>query len=115
MSDKGYRETEEDFMKTIIDLLHLKGWIVAHFRHAMRKDGSWITPVQADGKGFPDLVAVRDKPNRYGSTVLFREIKTDTGKHTSAQEIWRDLLLHAKADYGTWYPRDWDKILVEVE
>ncbi len=54
---------EADFQAQVIDLLHLHGWVVAHFRPARTAKG-WITPVAADGAGFLDLLAVHARPGR---------------------------------------------------
>jgi hypothetical protein len=98
--------TEEQFQKTIIDLAHINGWTVAHFRKAQTKRGNWITPVGGDGKGFPDLVLVRDR-------VIFAELKSDKGTLRPDQKIWRDKLLEAKQAWYMWKPKDWD-IIVET-
>ena len=96
---------ERDFQKTVIDYARLKGWIVAHFRPALRKSGKWSTPVQADGAGFPDLVLVRDR-------VVYAEIKNDKGRLSDKQKAWRDALIGAGAEWYEWKPRDWDGIQV---
>ena len=36
------------------------GWLVAHFTAAHVRPGVVVTPVKADGKGFPDLFLLRD-------------------------------------------------------
>jgi hypothetical protein len=46
-----------EIQKGLIDAAHIGGWICAHFRPARSKRG-WVTPVSADGKGFPDLILV---------------------------------------------------------
>ena len=56
--------SEKTFQRQVIDLLHLFGYRVAHFMPAMNAKGQWRTPVSADGKGFPDLVAVRPEGKR---------------------------------------------------
>lgn len=72
---------ESDFQRTVIEMAQHLGWRVAHFRPAQTEKG-WRTPVAADGKGWPDLVLVRDR-------VLFVELKTDKGKLSLDQEQWR--------------------------
>lgn len=107
--------TEADFQATVIDYARRRGWRVAHFRKAQNQRGDWRTPVAADGKGFPDLVLVRDR-------VLFIELKTDVGRLTREQKLWRDALLRAgigshragSADYDVWRPRDWNRIVEEL-
>lgn len=98
--------TEADFQRQVIDLAQLCGWRVAHFRAALRKDGSWRTPVAADGKGWPDLVLCH--PRR--GLCLFRELKTDTGELSPEQEVWLLTLAKSGCDAAVWRPSDWPKI-----
>jgi hypothetical protein len=89
------------------------GWRVAHFRTVRVQRGNsthWETPVAADGKGFPDLVLVRDR-------VLFVELKLNTtlgkaGKKglSEDQKDWHVALLKAGAEFHLWKPSDWPEI-----
>lgn len=72
---------EQAFQQQVIDLAHIYGWRVAHFRAAMTARG-WRTPVEADGAGFPDLVLVRPPE------VIFAELKAARGTLTPAQREW---------------------------
>jgi len=65
----------------IIELAHYHGWRVAHFRPARTEKG-WRTPVSADGKGFPDLVLLRDK------RMLVIECKGFRGYPSKDQRAW---------------------------
>lgn len=98
---------EKDFQDHIINLARANQWRVAHFRavKVQRADGSvrYETPVQADGKGFPDLVLVRDR-------VLFVEVKRENGILEPAQKDWMKALLGAKAEHMTWRPSDLENI-----
>ena len=96
--------SEEDFQDQLIELLHYKGYLVAHFRPA-KTDKGWRTPVSADGKGFPDLVAVKE--NR----CLFIEVKSDKGKESEEQTTWLVSLNKTKSEVYVWRPRDWDYIV----
>lgn len=100
---KTTKITEAAFQQQVIALAKLYGWRVAHFRPAQNAKGEWRTPVAADGKGFPDLVLVRDK-------VLFVELKTSTGKLTRDQVEWGGALLKAGATWTRWRPKDFDEI-----
>ena len=91
---------ESDFLKSVIDLAHLCGWKVAHFRPAKTERG-WRTPVQADGAGFPDLVLVRDR-------VIFAELKSEKGKLSDAQWAWKDAIQRAGGEYYIWRPSEWE-------
>ena len=113
------RESEADFQQAVIDAARYCGWLCSHFRPARTEKG-WRTPVAADGMGFPDLVLVRDR-------VLFVELKTDTGKLSAEQAIWRSMIEAALSswlyscaqgdvfevlpfEHFVWRPRDWTQI-----
>ena len=96
--------SEKDFLKTIIDYAHLRGWSIAHFRTSMTQSGRWATAVQADGAGFPDLVIVREK-------VIYAEVKANKGRLSPDQVEWRERLLGAHQTYYCWMPSDWDFIV----
>lgn len=104
------RVSEADLQTQVIDLAHLNGWLVAHFRPARTKDG-WRTPVAADGKGFPDLVLARS------GRVLFAELKSDSGRLSVEQQRWLNELRGATpSQRGThsvhvWRPKDFDQIV----
>ncbi len=95
----------------MIAFAHLRGWAVGSFRcvRVQRKDGSvfFETPVGADGKGWPDLVLVRDN-------ILFRELKSEKGRLDPDQQLWRDRLIAAGMDWGVWKPSSWAKIEKEL-
>lgn len=94
------RTPEADFQRQVIDLAHLHGWLVAHFRPANTANG-WRTAVEADGAGFPDLVLAR------GGSVLFWELKADRGGEPSpAQRAWLAVLPSARV----MRPNDWQEI-----
>jgi Holliday junction resolvase len=69
--DDAQRITEKDLQSTIVDLLHLYGWITYHTFDSRRS-----TP------GFPDLVAIK------GTRLLALELKSDLGKVTEEQYGW---------------------------
>jgi len=93
---------EETLQQMVIDLAHICGWKCAHFRPALTKHG-WRTPVSADGKGWPDLVLVRD-------IVIYRELKADGGKLSEEQTQWLVDLRAAGQDAAVWRPNDWPTI-----
>jgi hypothetical protein len=95
---------EKDLQKQIIDLGHLYGWRIAHFRPALRQSGHYSTPVGADGAGWPDLTLVK------GRRLIFAEIKAQDGKTSTEQDIWLDCLEKTGATVFIWKPSDWDDI-----
>ena len=98
---------EAEFQQTIIDLAHLKGWRIAHFRSVrqQRADGRvfYSTPVQGDGAGFPDLLMLRDE------RMVAAEIKVGSNKTSDVQDEWLDAFRNAGAEVYVWYPKDWDE------
>jgi hypothetical protein len=86
--------------KSIIALARTLGWRVAHFPTIQDFRGTWRTPVAADGKGFPDLMLVRDR-------VLVREIKGDGDSLKPEQAQWITAFRLAGLDAGTWGPAEW--------
>ena len=95
--------SEKNFLKQVIDLAHLHGWVCAHFRTSMNQRGQYLTAVSADGAGFPDLVLVRER-------VIFAELKAKGGKLSGAQRQWHALLTTANQEVYTWYPDDFEAI-----
>lgn len=95
-------QLEDHFQQQVVELAHYTGWKIAHFRHARTKYG-WTTPAGVDGKGWPDLVLVRDR-------ILFRELKRDGGKLSPEQLQWLLDLEAAGQDARVWTPADWDDI-----
>ena len=62
-----------------------------------------MTPVAADGAGFPDLVCVRER-------VVFIELKSATGRLSDAQTAWAESIHRAGGEYYCFKPSDWDEI-----
>lgn len=88
--------TERQFQSQIIMVAKQSGWEVYHTYDSRRS-----------APGFPDLVLVRDR-------VLFRELKTDTGRVSKAQANWGNALTAAGADFKVWRPRDLKSIIKEL-
>lgn len=78
--------TEREFTAQCLALAHLYGWLTMHERPARRLDGTWRTPAQGDGAGWPDLVLCR--PPR----LIFAELKAEHGKIAPLQQRWLDAL-----------------------
>lgn len=102
-------ETEAGFQQAVIQLAQHKGWRIAHFRKAHTRDGRVITPVAADGAGWPDLVLVGH------GRIMFRELKTDTGRLSAAQEMWGMALREGRQNWDVWRPKDWQRICAELD
>jgi hypothetical protein len=101
-------QTEKQFQDAVIEAAHAMQWTVAHFRPArIRKRGeeedTYVTPVAADGAGFPDLVLVRDR-------VVFAELKAERGTLSDDQAEWLAVLEGAGVEAYCWRPSDWPHI-----
>lgn len=81
------KPAEAQFMGAVIDLARRLGWLCAHFRPAMTAHG-WCTPVQADGKGWPDLALAHPTQHR----LILAELKAGDRKPTPDQDKWLDIL-----------------------
>jgi hypothetical protein len=95
-------------MGQVVQLAHSAGWAVRNVRAAWTEKG-WRTPELSDGVGFPDLTLV--KP---GCPILFRELKSDTGRLNANQEAWGNLIQKAGGDWAVWRPRDIELVCDEL-
>ena len=104
-----YIESEAEFLNLVVELAHLKGWLVAHSRPAWSSKG-YRTPIQGD-KGFFDLVLVRRTPEGF-SDIIFAELKSEKGRLTKEQQEWLDVLkLNPTTQCFVWRPSDWQEII----
>jgi hypothetical protein len=96
--------SEDDLLRAVLELARLLGVMTAHFRPAQvrDKDGKtrWVTAVQGDGKGYPDLTLAGP------GGVLFRELKSAKGACSAEQSVWLSTLMGAGADAEVWRPAD---------
>ena len=100
---------ESDFQRTVIEMAQALGWWVVHFRASMNARGQWMTAVQGDGVGWPDLFLVR--PPR----LKLVELKLDGGELAVAQQGWREVLILVPfLEYELWTPSMWDEIVEDL-
>ena len=100
--------TEREFQAHVVFVARVLGYRVAHFRPAWTEKG-WRTPVQGDGKGFPDLVLCA--PGR----LVFVELKVGRNKLSLDQTDWLEALREAGAEVHVWTDKDWHAGVVEAE
>ncbi len=98
--------SEAELQSAVIELAQRLGWRVAHFRTAMSKSGHWMTPVQGDGAGFPDLILVRER-------VIAAELKGERGRMRPEQDAWLKAFFKAGIMVAVWNSRDWFSGVVE--
>lgn len=89
---------EDDLKKSVLDLCKLLHLRTAHFRAAKTAKG-YRTPVEGDGKGWPDLIIV-------GRRLIVRELKQDGKYPTPEQRVWIAALEAAGVDIAVWRPAD---------
>ena len=98
---------EEALLTQVLALARLTGWLTFHAR-AGRTAHGWTTPLQGDGKGFPDLVLFH--PRR--ALLAFVELKSDVGCLTADQRRWLSALHGAFPGLRAlvWRPSQWPDI-----
>lgn len=101
--------TEKQLQSAVIEAARYLGWRVAHFRPGLTRAGNWVTAVEGDGKGFPDLVMVRN------GKMIFVELKSKNGRASTEQTGWlSDLTEVSNTAYDgvvevyVWRPADWE-------
>ena len=101
---------EKDLQNAVVDMAHRLGWTVAHFGKAIGGSGgqTWRTPAAYDGKGFPDLIMVRER-------LIIRELKVGKNPLSLEQRMWIDLLRKARIDTAVWNELDWKEGRIESE
>lgn len=102
----AWAPTEADLQRAIIDAARARGWLVAHFRPAQTATGRWVTPVEADGKGFPDLILAHP-----AGGFLALELKGPRGVVSPEQARWVDTMRAAGVDARVVRPGDLDAVL----
>lgn len=93
-------QSEDSLLGQVLELAALEGWSAYHVRRSDR--------ALTIGSGFPDLVLAGH------GAILYRELKTETGRLSPAQKRWRDRLLAGGADWAVWRPSDWGLIVEQL-
>lgn len=95
----------KDLQHEIIKTGHRYEWRIGHFP-AVKTVHGWRTPVAADGKGFPDLVLVRER-------VIWVEVKGTNDRLRPAQSLWLSALRLAGEEVYVWTPYEWEIGVIE--
>jgi hypothetical protein len=88
-----------ELQNAIIELAQRLWWRVAH-TPPVKTERGWRTAVRADGKGFPDLVLVRDR-------VIVAEVKGDSDRLRPEQQMWLSAFKMAGVAAHVWYSESW--------
>ena len=91
------RQSEKSFQAAILRLATLQHWQTYHVFDSRRS-----------AAGFPDLWILR------AGVLLVRELKTDTGIVSAAQQDWLDALAACGLDVKVWRPRDWPEVIATL-
>ena len=100
--------TERELTRAVLELAARLGYRTAHFRTSLTKRGTYMTAVQGDGAGFPDLVLVRR------GRLVFAELKKDGRYPTGAQRDWLDALSGCGVEAHVWREKDWPDVIAGV-
>ncbi|MFN2591661.1 MAG: hypothetical protein ABR532_02365 [Candidatus Dormibacteria bacterium] len=95
--------SEDELLGNVIELATQLGWLCDHARPARTNKG-WRTPIQGHA-GRPDLLLAHLE---FGTVQA--ECKTETGRLTSAEARWAQVLAAQSRPgvrYYLWRPRDW--------
>lgn len=85
----------------MIETAHRFGWWAVHFpTSTVGAKGSFRTAYLGDGKGFPDIVAIK------ASRLLFAELKVGRNTTTAEQDEWAQKLLLTGVEMYLWTPDD---------
>lgn len=93
----------KELQKAIVQLARTLHWRVAHFSSISTTRGDktfWLTPVAADGKGFPDLLLIRER-------LIVAEIKGDGDSLRPEQEEWLSAFRKVGIPAHVWTPASW--------
>lgn len=92
--------SEDQLLTAVLGLCRTLHLHVAHFRPALAKSGRWLTAVQGDGKGYPDLTIAGP------GGQMWRELKAEGKYPTPEQRVWIARLVEGGGDVDVWKPRD---------
>ncbi len=100
-------ESEAQFQQRLIAYARARGWgKIAHFRPARvvrRGKETYETPIAEDGKGFVDLVLLRER-------LVVIEAKVKKRKRSQWQLEWAVAFQRAGVEYHCFYPEDHNEI-----
>jgi hypothetical protein len=89
-----------------------RGWKVYfvpdRFHANAKESGSFYTTKMGD-RGYPDLTLVGP------SSIIFVELKTETGRLSPDQEEWRDRIVAAGGEWFLWRPSHLDDAIKRLE
>lgn len=100
----AFDPTESEFLSLVVSFAQLHGWRVFHQRPGMTTGGRYVSHVQGDGKGWPDLCLVR------AGRLVFAELKVRGNRTTAEQDEWLSALRTTPAEVYEWTPDHWQTL-----
>lgn len=102
--------SERAFQREVLRYAKQRGWKAFHASRAQYKSGQWATPYGGDGKGFPDLLLLRN------DRLIVAELKAQSGTLRQEQREWLNAFHSLPcAEVYVWRPADWQAILRILE
>lgn len=99
--------SESAFQQQVVELLGMLGYSHNHVRRSIGRGTKWTTATSC--VGYPDL-------HIWGrGRSMFRELKSDTGKLTTEQEMVLASMREAGIDADVWRPADLDNGRIQRE
>jgi len=94
---------ERTYQHDVLQLLELLGYRSVHHRPLRTRHG-WETGLQGAGsKGWPDILAVRTRPDPTGRhRIIAIELKGARGRVEPDQRVWLGLLAAAGVECFVW-------------
>lgn len=89
-----------ELQKEIVALGRALGWRVAH-TPPIKTEHGWRTAVSADGKGFPDLLMLRDRQ-------IVAEVKGESDRLRPDQELWLSAFRLIGITAYVWTTASWE-------
>jgi hypothetical protein len=97
--------SEAEFTRQVLALAKILGWVTFHARPGRTLTG-WRTPVQGDGRGWPDLFAI----HRVSGRIVVAELKVGNRQSIAEQAAWLDAFRAAGVEVYIWRPSSWPTI-----
>jgi hypothetical protein len=96
-------QSEAEFQAAVLELLGFLGWRAIHCRPLRTKHG-WRVAIAGPGcVGWPDVVAVKTRPELGGRhRALAAELKGIHGRLSADQRVWLGLLAGAGIETHVW-------------
>lgn len=107
-------QSEAELQKEIVSFLQEQGYkVLVTGKARLKRNGkdTYVTPYQADGKGFCDIAAFNPRAK---NKLLALELKSNEGKLTVEQHEWLSVLKECGFYASVITPSNWKRICNEL-